>query len=72
MSNDTIQLNFNADNFEEAICGAIVTNLGCGMHPREILDQLIARRLIRDPGNNALEDVVQRLADIAEHMKRDW
>jgi hypothetical protein len=67
-----VELDYQAETLEAAICGAIVTNLGCGMHPREILDQLIARRLIRDPGNNALEDVVQRLADIAEHMKRDW
>jgi len=41
------------------------------MPPREILNQLIARDLIRDPGDNALEDVVQRLADIAEQMNRD-
>jgi hypothetical protein len=73
-SNDTamwVELDYQAETLEAAICRAIVTNLGCGMHPREILDQLIARGLIRDPGNNALEDVVQRLADIAEHMERD-
>ena len=41
------------------------------MPPREIIDQLIARGFIRDPGNNALEDVVQGLADMAEQMRRD-
>jgi hypothetical protein len=41
------------------------------MPPREIIDQLIARGFVRDPGNNALEDVVQGLADMAEQMRRD-
>jgi hypothetical protein len=36
-----------------------------------IIDQLISRGFIRDPGNNAREDVVQRLADIAEQMRRE-
>ena len=40
------------------------------MPAREIIDQLISRGFIRDPGNNAREDVVQRLADIAEQMRR--
>ena len=66
MSNDTIELNFKAETFEEAISQAIVAALGSGMSPREIIAQLIARGFLRDPGNNALEDVVQRLADIAE------
>ena len=71
MSNDSIQLNFKADTFEEAISQAIVAYLGYGMPPREILDQLIARDFVRDPGDNALEDVVQGLANIAEQMRRD-
>ena len=71
MSNDTIELNFKAGTFEEAISQAIVAALGSGMSPREIIDQLIARGFLRDPGNNALEDVVQGLADIAEQMRRD-
>jgi hypothetical protein len=41
------------------------------MPPREIIDQLIARGFVRDPGNNALEDVVQGLTDMAEQMRRD-
>jgi hypothetical protein len=71
MSNDTIQLNFNADNFEEAISQAIVAALGSGMSPREIIAQLIARGFLRDPGNNALEDVLRGLADMAEQMRCD-
>jgi hypothetical protein len=66
-----IELNYLAQTLEEAICQAIVAYLGYGMPPREILDQLIARGFIRDPGNNALEDVVQGLADIAEQIRRD-
>ena len=69
MSNDTIELNFKADTFEEAISQAIVAALGSGMSPREIIDQLIARGFLRDPGNNALEDVVRGLADMAEQMR---
>ena len=64
MSNDTIQLNFKADTFEEAISQAIVVAPGSGMSPREIVAQLIARDFLRDPGNNALEDVVRGLADL--------
>jgi hypothetical protein len=45
--------------------------LSYGMPPREILDQLISRSFIRDPGNNALEDVVQTLAEVAEQV-RAW
>jgi hypothetical protein len=41
------------------------------MPPRELIDQLIARDFIRDPGNNALEDVLQGLAGMAEQMRRD-
>jgi hypothetical protein len=37
----------------------------------EIIDQRISRGFIRDPGNNAREDVVQRLAAIAEEMRRE-
>jgi hypothetical protein len=66
-----IELDYQAESLEEAICQAIVTYLGYEMPPREIIDQLIARGFIRDPGNNALEDVVQRLADMAEQMRRD-
>ena len=66
-----IELNYHAETVEEAICQAIVAYLGYGMPPREILDQLIARGFVRDPGNNALEDVVQGLANIAEQMRRD-
>ena len=66
-----IELDYQAETFERALSQAIVAYLSCGMPPREILDQLIARDLIRDPGDNALEDVVQRLADIAEQMNRD-
>ena len=36
MSN-TIELDFKADNFEEAISQAIVAALGSGMCPRELL-----------------------------------
>ena len=41
------------------------------MSPREIIAQLIARGFLRDPGNNALEDVVRGLADMAEQLRRD-
>ena len=71
MSNDTIELNFKADTFEEAISQAIVAALGSGMSPREIIAQLIARGFLRDPGNNALEDVVRGLADMADQLRRD-
>jgi hypothetical protein len=66
-----IELNYQADSLDDAICQAIVAYLGKGMAPREIIDQLIARGFVRDPGNNALEDVVQGLADMAELMRRD-
>ena len=66
-----INLNYQSETLEEAICDAIVTYLGYGMPPREILDQLIARGFIRDSGNNALEDVVQRLAEMAEQVRHD-
>jgi hypothetical protein len=65
-----IELNYQAETLEEAICQAIVAYLCYGMPPREIIDQLTARGFVRDPGN-ALEDVVQRLADMAEQMRRD-
>ncbi len=71
MSNDTIQLNLKADTFEEAISQAIVVALGSGMSPREIIAQLIARGFLRDPGNNALEDVVRGLADLADRLRHD-
>jgi hypothetical protein len=70
MSN-TIELDFKADNFEEAISQAIVAALGSGMCPREIIAQLISRGFLRDPGNNALEDVVRGLADMADQLRRD-
>jgi hypothetical protein len=66
-----IEINYQADTLETAISEAIVTYLGYGMPACEIIDQLISRGFIRDPGNNALEDVVQRLADIAEQMRRE-
>ena len=56
-----IELNYQAETLDEAICQAIVVYLGYGMSPREILDQLIERGFIRDPGDNALEDVAQGL-----------
>ena len=65
-----IELNYQAETLEEAICQAIVAYLGHGMPPREIIDQLIARGFIRDPGENALEDVVQGLAVLAGQMRR--
>jgi hypothetical protein len=65
-----IEINYQAKNLETAICEAIVTYLGYGMSAREIIDQLISRGFIRDPGNNAREDVVQRLADIDEQLRR--
>ena len=71
MSNDIIELNFKADTFEEAISQAIVAALGSGMSPREIIAQLIARDFLRDPGNNALEDVVRTLADMTEQIRSD-
>ena len=63
-----IEINYHAETLETAISEAIVTYLGYGMPAREIIGQLISRGFIRDPGNNAREDVVQRLADIAEQM----
>jgi hypothetical protein len=63
-----IEINYQADSLEAAICEAIVTYLGYGMPACEIIDQLISRGFIRNPGNNALEDVVQRLTDLAEQM----
>jgi hypothetical protein len=65
-----IEINYQAKNLETAICETIVTYLGYGMSAREIIDQLISRGFIRDPGNNAREDVVQRLADIDEQLRR--
>ena len=66
-----IEINYQAETLETAICEAIVTYLGYGMPSCEIIDQLISRGLIRDPGDNAREDVVQRLADIAEQIRRE-
>jgi hypothetical protein len=66
-----IELNYQAETIEEAICQTIVAYLGKGMPPREILGQLIERGFVRDPGNNALEVVVQRLVEMAEQMRRD-
>ena len=50
-----IELNYQANSLDDAICQAIVAYLGKGMPPREIIDQLIARGL----------------ADMAEQMRRD-
>ena len=66
-----IEINYQAETLETAICEAIVTYLGYGMPACEIIEQLISRGFIRDPGNNAREDVVQRLADIAEQMRHE-
>ena len=63
-----IEINYQAETLETAICEAIVTYLGYGMPACEIIEQLISRGFIRDPGNNAR---VQRLADIAEQMRRE-
>ena len=66
-----IEINYQAETLETASCEGIVTYLGYGMPACEIIDQLISRGLIRDPGDNAREDVVQRLADIAEQIRRE-
>jgi hypothetical protein len=66
-----IELNYQAETFEEAVCQTIVTYLGKGMAPREILDQLIERNFVRYPGDNAFEVVVQRLGEIAGQMHHD-
>jgi hypothetical protein len=66
-----IEINYQAETLETAICEVIVTYLGHGMPACEIIEQLISRGFIRDPGNNAREDVVQRLADIAEQMRHE-
>ncbi len=65
-----IEINYQAETFEEAVCQTIVAYLGKGMRPREILNQLIARGFVRNPGNNAFEVVVQRLEDMAEQMRQ--
>jgi hypothetical protein len=70
MSEDTIELNLKVDNFKESISQTIVAALGSGMAPRKIIAQLIARGFLRDPGNNALEAVVQTLEDMAKQMRR--
>jgi hypothetical protein len=49
MSKDTIELDFRANTFKEAVSQAIVAALGSGMAPREIVAQLIARDFLRDP-----------------------
>ena len=38
-----IEINYQAETMETAICEAIVTYLGYGMPAREIIDQLISR-----------------------------
>jgi hypothetical protein len=45
-----IEINYQAETLETAICEAIVTYLGYGMPACEIIDQLISRGFIRDPG----------------------
>jgi hypothetical protein len=66
----SIEINYQAETLETAICEAIVNYLGHGIPAREIIDQLMSRGFIRDPGSSAREDVVQILADIAEQMRR--
>jgi hypothetical protein len=66
-----IELNYQAETFEEAVCPAIVACLRKGMPPREILDQLIERGFVRYPGDNALEVVAQRLGEIAKQMHHE-
>jgi hypothetical protein len=68
MNKDTIALDFRADTFKEAISQAIVTALDSGIAPREIVAQPIARGFLRDPGNNALEAVVQTLEGMAKEL----
>ncbi len=63
-----IEINYEAENLETAVCEAIITYLGYGMPARDVIDQLISRGFVRDPGNNAREDVVQRLAELAEQV----
>ncbi len=45
-----IEINYQAETLETAVCEAIVTYLGYGMPACEIIDQLISRGFIRDPG----------------------
>ena len=66
-----IELNYQAETLEEAICQTIVAYLRKVMAPRELLDQLIEMGFVRNPGNNALEVVVQRLGEMAEQMHHD-
>jgi hypothetical protein len=51
-----IEINYQAEILETAVCEAIVTYLGYGMPACEIIDQRISRGFIRDPGNNARTD----------------
>ena len=55
-----IEINYRAETLETAICDAIVTYLGYGMPARDIIDQLISRGFIRDPGNNAREEELRK------------
>ena len=71
MNDGNVALDFNAGSFEESISRAIVDALAEGMAPRDIIAQFIARGLLRDPGNNALEDVVRELADMADRLRSD-
>ena len=66
-----IELNYRADSLDDATYQAKVVYLGKGMTSREIIHQLIARGFVWHPGNNALEDVVRGLAEMAEKMRRD-
>ena len=69
MSNDTIELNFKGDTFEEAISQAIVAALGSGMSPRAIIAQLIARGFLRDPARPNKPEHRHRLRYILERMR---
>ena len=51
-----IEINYQAEILETAICEAIVTTSGNGMPACEIIDQLTSSGFIRDPGNSARED----------------
>ena len=44
-----IEINYQAETGETAICEAVVTYLGYGMPAREIIDQLISRGFYSRP-----------------------
>jgi hypothetical protein len=63
-----IEINYHAETLETAICEAIVTYLGCGMPAREIIDQLISRGFIRDPGKQCPR---RCSANVGRHRRAD-